>query len=87
MEAERHDRIGVVDPVEEFLAASVQFGPDLVLGGEERQGTLELDSARVRFYPNGTCDELSATLLSGQNELRRLTLEISTGRTDVEVLR
>jgi prepilin-type N-terminal cleavage/methylation domain-containing protein len=53
----------------------------------ERQGTLELDSARVRFYPNGTCDELSATLLSGQNELRRLTLEISTGRTDVEVLR
>lgn len=53
----------------------------------ERRGTLELDSARVRFYPNGTCDELSATLLSGQNELRRLTLEISTGRTDVEVLR
>ena len=53
----------------------------------ERRGTLELDSARVRFYPNGTCDELSATLLSGQNELRRLTLEISTGRSDVEVIR
>ena len=53
----------------------------------ERRGALELDSAHVRFYPNGTCDELSATLLSGQNELRRLTLEISTGRPDVEVLR
>ncbi len=53
----------------------------------ERQGALDLDAARVRFYPNGTCDELSATLLSGLNEERRLTLEISTGQTDVEVLR
>jgi type II secretory pathway pseudopilin PulG len=43
--------------------------------------------ARVHFYPNGTCDALSVTLLSELGEERRLTLEITTARERVEVVR
>lgn len=42
------------------------------------------DLARVRFYPNGTCDELTLILLSDQNERRELTLEVTTGLLSVE---
>jgi prepilin-type N-terminal cleavage/methylation domain-containing protein len=48
---------------------------------------MEYDEARVRFYPNGTCDALVATLLSEQNEERTITLEITTGRDHLEVVR
>jgi prepilin-type N-terminal cleavage/methylation domain-containing protein len=40
--------------------------------------------ARVRFYPNGTCDELTLILVSDQNERREITLEITTGLASVE---
>jgi prepilin-type N-terminal cleavage/methylation domain-containing protein len=48
---------------------------------------MEYDQARIRFYPNGTCDAFAATLLSEQNEERSITLEITTARDRVEVLR
>jgi prepilin-type N-terminal cleavage/methylation domain-containing protein len=48
---------------------------------------MEFDQARVRFYPNGTCDALAATLFSEQNEERTITLEITTGRDHLEVVR
>jgi len=48
---------------------------------------MDYDEARIRFYPNGTSDELTAVLLSEQNEERALTLEIVTGREHVEVIR
>jgi prepilin-type N-terminal cleavage/methylation domain-containing protein len=48
---------------------------------------MEYDEARVRFYPNGTCDALAATLLSERNEERTITLEITTGRDHLEVVR
>ena len=48
---------------------------------------MEYDEARVRFYPNGTCDALAATLLSEQNEERTITLEITTGRDHLEIVR
>jgi len=48
---------------------------------------MEYDEARVRFYPNGTCDALVATLLSERNEERTITLEITTGRDHLEVVR
>ena len=35
--------------------------------------------ARVRFYPNGTCDELTLVLRSDQGEWRKITLEVTTG--------
>lgn len=51
------------------------------------QDRMDEDEARVRFYPNGTCDAFEAALLSEQNEERSITLEITTGREDVEVIR
>jgi len=40
--------------------------------------------ARVRFYPNGTSDEMSVVLLSDQNERRNLWLEVVTGLPELE---
>lgn len=51
------------------------------------QDMMEYDEARVRFYPNGTCDAMVATLFSEQNEERTITLEITTGRDILEVVR
>jgi prepilin-type N-terminal cleavage/methylation domain-containing protein len=42
------------------------------------------DVARVRFFPNGTCDELTLVLVSDQNERREITLETTTGLANVE---
>ena len=53
-----------------------------------RQNCVELETeGRVRFYPNGTCDELVATLFSDQNEERTITLEITTGLSDFKIVR
>ncbi|MGH7950927.1 MAG: pilus assembly FimT family protein [Limisphaerales bacterium] len=38
----------------------------------------ESDVARLYFYPNGTCDELTLVLISG-NQNMKITLEFSTG--------
>lgn len=35
--------------------------------------------ARVRFYPNGTSDELNLILFSDKGERRRIRLEVTTG--------
>lgn len=48
---------------------------------------MEFEQARIHFYPNGTSDALSATLLSEQNEERTLELEITTGRDNVVIIR
>jgi len=42
------------------------------------------DEATVRFFPDGTSDELSLVLVSDQNERREITLEITTGLASVE---
>jgi prepilin-type N-terminal cleavage/methylation domain-containing protein len=42
------------------------------------------DLARVRFFPNGTCDELTLILVSDRNERREITLEVTTGLVNVE---
>jgi type II secretory pathway pseudopilin PulG len=44
----------------------------------------EDDLARVRFFPNGTCDELTLILVSDTSERRELTLEVTTGLMSVE---
>jgi prepilin-type N-terminal cleavage/methylation domain-containing protein len=41
------------------------------------------ESARVRFFPNGTCDELTLILRSSRNEWYKLTLEPTTGNVSV----
>ena len=47
----------------------------------------DADEARVRFYPNGTCDELTVILHSDQNEWRKISLEITTGLASVGAVR
>lgn len=42
------------------------------------------DLARVRFFPNGTCDELTLVLVDSQNQRREITLEVTTGLANVE---
>jgi hypothetical protein len=33
----------------------------------------------VRFYPNGTCDELTLILASDKGEWKKITTEVTTG--------
>ena len=47
----------------------------------------DADEVRVRFFPNGTCDEMTIVLRSGQNEYRKFSLEVTTGLAEVEVIR
>jgi prepilin-type N-terminal cleavage/methylation domain-containing protein len=47
----------------------------------------DAEEARVRFFPNGTCDELTIILRSERNEYRKISLEVTTGLAEVEVIR
>jgi len=47
----------------------------------------DADEARVRFFPNGTSDELTIVLRSEKNEYRKISLEVTTGLAEVEVIR
>ena len=47
-------------------------------------GFRDAESARVRFFPNGTCDELSF-IIRYENEWRQIKLEVSTGLATTEV--
>jgi prepilin-type N-terminal cleavage/methylation domain-containing protein len=42
------------------------------------------EMARVRFFPNGTSDELTLVLRSSKNEWRMISLEVTTGRVSIE---
>jgi prepilin-type N-terminal cleavage/methylation domain-containing protein len=42
------------------------------------------ESAKVRFFPNGTCDELTVILLSDRGERREVMLEVTTALAMVE---
>lgn len=43
----------------------------------------DADVAQVRFFPNGTSDELTLILRSDKNEWRKISLEITTGLASV----
>ena len=40
--------------------------------------------ARVRFFPNGTSDEMTLILRSDRNEWRKISLEITTGLASMD---
>lgn len=40
--------------------------------------------ARVRFFPNGTADEMTLVLVSDRNEWRKISVEITTGIASVD---
>lgn len=61
-----------------------QFGPDISI--EMLDINLleykDSDLARVRFFPNGTSDEMTLVLQSSRNEWRKVSLEITTALAD-----
>lgn len=54
----------------------------LLANGED---ATEMETARVRFYSNGTCDEMNLVLLSEQGENRQIWLDVVTAQADFEV--
>jgi len=48
------------------------------------QSMMEMEQARVRFYPNGTCDEFSIVFRSLQNEFRQVWLDVTTAFATME---
>jgi hypothetical protein len=43
----------------------------------------DLDFARIRFFPNGTCDEFTLVLHSDKGQWFKIWLEITTGLANV----
>lgn len=43
----------------------------------------EFETVKVRFFPNGTCDEMTLVLHSSNNEWRKIALEITTALPSV----
>jgi len=50
------------------------------------QDKMELPEARVRFFPNGTCDEFTVILFSPSGE-KKISADIITGLTEVDTIR
>jgi len=48
---------------------------------------MDASEVRVRFYPNGTCDEFQMIMRSSIGDIRRISLEVTTGLVSVERLR
>lgn len=48
---------------------------------------MQEETAQIRFYPNGTCDQLDAILAFERRELQHLTLEVITGQATVSSVR
>jgi prepilin-type N-terminal cleavage/methylation domain-containing protein len=44
----------------------------------------ESEWARVRFFPNGTSDEMTLVLRSPKNEWKKITLEVTTGLASLD---
>jgi prepilin-type N-terminal cleavage/methylation domain-containing protein len=45
----------------------------------------DADEARVRFFPNGTSDEMTL-ILHSDDQYRKISLEVTTGLTSLEVI-
>jgi len=50
------------------------------------QDKMELPEARVRFFPNGTCDEFTVILFSPSGE-KKISADLITGLTEVDTIR
>ena len=65
-----------------FGSSALPDGVEWLTMDINRMDFLESDVARVWFYPDGTCDELRI-VLDNKGQLRKLTLEFSTGILDI----
>jgi len=70
------------------LIAHFELGGDVGVESIKVNGVQykDADMARVRFFPNGTCDEFRMVLLRPQDNLRRgIFCEVTTSLADVEM--
>lgn len=70
------------------LKASLTLSDDVGIESIKVNGVecKDTDTARVRFFPNGTCDELRLVLLRPKDNMRRgVFLEVTTSLADVVV--
>lgn len=76
----------VEKPVAGGTGFSVRLSERIMIEGLGVNGEdwTEDEEARVRFYPNGTSDEMSIVLMSDKGERANITLEVVTGMADVE---
>lgn len=67
---------------------SARFGDEVVIDMLDVNLTeyKDADEARVRFFPNGTSDEMTLILHSG-NQYRKISLEVTTGLAYLQVIR
>jgi prepilin-type N-terminal cleavage/methylation domain-containing protein len=81
--ATRDDESGSATPVS---GTSAQLPDNITLEGLGINWLdwTEAEEAHVRFYPNGTCDEMVLVLRSDRNVYRLISLEITTGLASVE---
>jgi prepilin-type N-terminal cleavage/methylation domain-containing protein len=65
---------------------SLRFGDDIVIEMLDINLLEYKDApvARVRFFPTGTCDEMTLILHSANNEWRKISLDIMTGQATVD---
>ncbi|HTX21792.1 MAG TPA: prepilin-type N-terminal cleavage/methylation domain-containing protein [Candidatus Aquilonibacter sp.] len=69
-------------PWSKASSGTLPDGVDFVMLDINLDDYLESPEARVRFFPNGTCDEMTVVLHSG-GDWRKITTEFSTGLTAV----
>jgi hypothetical protein len=74
--------------VEQAAVTASEFGPSIVIEGLGINNFVYTDSdeARVRFFANGTSDEMTL-VLSAAGEYRKITLEVTTALASVGPLR
>ncbi|MBL9167819.1 MAG: hypothetical protein JNN07_08760 [Verrucomicrobiales bacterium] len=78
--SERTDGSGKDDERRKTLDPAIQ----IELLGIEGEDWAQEEVATIRFFPNGTCDELSLVLINPNQERRNIWLEVVTGLADVE---
>lgn len=78
--SERTDGAAKDDERRKTLDPAIQ----IELLGIEGEDWAQEEVATIRFFPNGTCDELSLVLINPNQERRNIWLEVVTGLADVE---
>jgi len=75
----------LVPPPAAGSGLSAQLGEGIVIRalGINMVDFTDAETARVRFFPNGTCDEMLMVINSVQNEQRGISLEITTALASV----
>jgi prepilin-type N-terminal cleavage/methylation domain-containing protein len=65
----------------EFGGKTAQFGQEAMLEmlDVNLREYKDAETASVRFFPNGTCDEMTVILRSNKNEWKKISTEITTG--------